>query len=53
MKFDAQARPMFTAGNIHYDMAERTRAFAYGGIGSICSCRMTPFSSIIPAGPMR
>ena len=26
---------MFAAGNIHYDMADRTRAIAHGGIGSI------------------
>ena len=28
-------RPMLTATNIHYEMAERTRAFAHGGIGAI------------------
>jgi DDE family transposase len=34
-KFTARARPMFAAGNIHYDMADRTRAIAHGGIGSM------------------
>jgi Transposase DDE domain group 1 len=29
------ARPMFTAGNIHYEIAERTRGIAHGGIGVI------------------
>jgi hypothetical protein len=26
-------RPMFTASNIHYELAQRSRGFAYGGIG--------------------
>ena len=26
---------MFAAGNIRYDLADRTRAIAHGGIGSI------------------
>ncbi len=26
---------MFSAGNIHYDLADRTRAIAHGGIGSV------------------
>jgi hypothetical protein len=26
---------MFAAGNIHYDLADRTRAIAHGGIGSV------------------
>ena len=30
-----QNKPMFTASNIHYDMADRTRGLAYGGIGAI------------------
>jgi hypothetical protein len=36
-KFDLRGmeRPMFTASNIHYDVAERTRGFAHGGIGMI------------------
>jgi hypothetical protein len=29
------ARPMFTASNIHYDIAERQRGLAHGGIGAI------------------
>jgi hypothetical protein len=32
---EARAKPMFAAGNIHYDMADRTKAIAPGGIGSI------------------
>ncbi len=28
-------KPMFAASNIHYDMADRTRAIACGGIGAI------------------
>jgi hypothetical protein len=28
-------RPVFTASNIHYDMAERSHGFAHGGIGAI------------------
>ena len=34
-KFEARATPMLAAANIHYDMANRTRAFVCGGIGSI------------------
>ena len=34
-KFTQRARPMFAAGNIRYDLADRTRAIAHGGIGSI------------------
>ena len=30
-----QSRPMFSAGNIHYDLADRTRGLAYGGIGGM------------------
>ena len=28
-------RPMFTAANIHYEIADRTRGLAHGGIGAI------------------
>jgi hypothetical protein len=28
-------QPMFTASNIHYEIADRTRAFSHGGIGAI------------------
>jgi hypothetical protein len=28
-------RPMFTATNIHYELADRTRGFCHGGIGAI------------------
>lgn len=34
-KFSARARPMFTARNIHYDIADRIRAIGHGGIGSV------------------
>jgi len=30
-----QAKPMFSASNIHYDIADRSRGLAYGGIGGI------------------
>jgi hypothetical protein len=30
-----QAKPMFSASNIHYDIADRTHGLAYGGIGGI------------------
>jgi hypothetical protein len=30
-----QDKPMFSARNIHYDIADRTRGLAYGGIGGI------------------
>ena len=33
--WDAQARPMFSASNINYDVAERTRALGVGGIGAM------------------
>jgi hypothetical protein len=29
------AKPMFTASNIHYEIAERTQGMAFGGIGAI------------------
>ena len=28
-------RPMYTASNIHYEIAQRTRGLAHGGIGAI------------------
>ena len=28
-------KPMFTARNIHYEIANRTRGMAYGGIGAM------------------
>lgn len=34
-KFAARPQPMFTARNIHYDLADRDRAIAHGGIGAI------------------
>jgi hypothetical protein len=34
-KFAQRARPMLAGGNIQYQLAERTRAIAHGGIGSI------------------
>lgn len=34
-KFNARATPVLAAANVHYDMADRTRAVAHGGIGSI------------------
>lgn len=33
--FRARPTPMFTAGNIHYDIADRTQAISCGGIGSV------------------
>jgi hypothetical protein len=30
-----QDRPMFSARNIHYDIAERSRGLAYGGVGAM------------------
>ncbi len=30
-----QNRPMFSASNIHYEMADRARGLAYGGIGGM------------------
>jgi hypothetical protein len=32
---DGAERPMFTAANIHYEIAERGRGLAHGGIGAI------------------
>jgi hypothetical protein len=34
-QFPDQPQPMFTASNIHYERAERTRGLAAGGIGAI------------------
>ena len=34
-KFRARGKPMFTARNIRYEMADRTRAVGCGGIGAI------------------
>jgi len=34
-KFRARKRPMFAARNIHYEMADRTRAVGCGGIGAV------------------
>ena len=34
-KFRPQPRPVLTARNIHYDIADRTRAIGCGGIGAI------------------
>ena len=34
-KFKARDKPMFTARNIHYEMADRTRALGCGGIGAV------------------
>ena len=33
--FKARAKPMLAARNIHYDISDRARAIACGGIGSI------------------
>jgi hypothetical protein len=33
--WEPQPNPMFRASNIHYAMAERTRGFAYGGLGAM------------------
>ncbi len=34
-QWEDQPEPMFDAKNIHYEMGEKTRAMAYGGIGAI------------------
>ena len=34
-QWEPQQDPMFRASNIHYEMAERTRGFAYGGLGAM------------------
>jgi len=33
--YSEQAEPMFRAGNLHYEMAERGRAIGFGGIGAV------------------
>ncbi len=33
--WEAQADPMFTASNIHYDVSDRTRGLETGGIGAM------------------
>jgi hypothetical protein len=33
--WEPQQDPMFRATNLHYEMAERTRGFAYGGLGAV------------------
>lgn len=35
MDWAAQAKPMFRASNIHYDLSDRTRAIDCGGIGAM------------------
>jgi hypothetical protein len=34
-RWRSRAKPMSTARNIHYDMADRTRAVVHGGIGAV------------------
>jgi hypothetical protein len=33
--FKGAGKPIFAGGNIHYEMAERTRAIGFGGVGAI------------------
>ena len=35
INWEEQDRPMFSAGNIHYDIADRAGGLAYGGIGGM------------------
>jgi hypothetical protein len=35
MHWNEQDKPMFSASNIHYEIAERSRGLAYGGIGCV------------------
>jgi hypothetical protein len=35
IRWSAQPRPMLTATNIHYEVAQRARGMAYGGIGAM------------------
>ncbi len=35
INWEPQEQPMFTAGNIHYELADRVRGLASGGIGAI------------------
>jgi hypothetical protein len=34
-QYRARPKPMLTARNIHYDLSDRTRAIAWGGIGAV------------------
>lgn len=34
-QYENQPRPMFSAGNIHYELADRTQAIGCGGLGAI------------------
>jgi len=34
-KWEPQDKPMFTASNIHYELADRVRAVGPGGIGAV------------------
>ncbi len=34
-EWDPQDRPMFTASNIHYELADKTRGLSAGGIGAM------------------
>ena len=46
-QWEPQNRPMFRAGNLQYEMAERTRGFAYGGLGALH--RLAQQTGLIPA----
>ena len=35
INWEEQDRPMFSAGNIHYDIADRAGGLAYGGVGGM------------------
>ena len=35
VNWSEQSKPMFSAANIHYEMADRARGLAYGGIGAM------------------
>ena len=48
-----QNKPMFSASNIHYDIADRTRGLAYGGIGGIQLLANVWNSSVVPSGDQR
>ncbi|MFO7871463.1 MAG: IS1380 family transposase, partial [Kiritimatiellia bacterium] len=34
-QYEDQPRPVMTASNIHYEMAEKSQGIGYGGIGAI------------------
>ena len=34
-QWSPQARPVFRAGHLRFQMADRTRGFAYGGLGAM------------------